>query len=334
MSPEEEEKEFFECLDFLGSKNQADRTCDSASFPAPPPLDLASFYSTEPPAFDFVLPGFLAGTVGVMASPGGAGKSILALQTAHSIAAGRPTLLNPTEHTDPAKVVIFNGEDPTVVMHHRVRAIGKTLSDEEQKLAATNLQILPFLGLEKNVFDLGFLSSVIKPAEGARLVIFDTLRRFHTGEENDNGEMSALIGQFERLVKETGAAVLLLHHAGKNTTDLKGNSLPNSRGASAITDNSRYASSLQKMTDLEAQRHGVSDAARHEYVQFSVTKQNYSAQPQPVWLRRGLGGLLIHTEFLGNGGGTAHASQASRERPSRRANQKVQVNARPISPSF
>jgi hypothetical protein len=34
-----------------------------------------SVFQTEPPALDFVIPGFLSGTVGALYSPGGVGKS-------------------------------------------------------------------------------------------------------------------------------------------------------------------------------------------------------------------------------------------------------------------
>ena len=46
------------------------------------PLNLLDVMSTTQPEFDFVLPGMLAGTVGSLVSPGGVGKSFLALQLA------------------------------------------------------------------------------------------------------------------------------------------------------------------------------------------------------------------------------------------------------------
>lgn len=49
-------------------------------------IDILRSFSEEPPPFDFVLPGMLAGTVGFVLSPGGTGKSMLALEVGCAIA--------------------------------------------------------------------------------------------------------------------------------------------------------------------------------------------------------------------------------------------------------
>jgi predicted ATP-dependent serine protease len=49
-------------------------------------INVANCFSVEPAQLDFVLPGFVAGTVGGLVSPGGIGKSTFALQICISIA--------------------------------------------------------------------------------------------------------------------------------------------------------------------------------------------------------------------------------------------------------
>jgi RecA-family ATPase len=49
-------------------------------------IDIENCFSTEPPPLDFVLPGFLAGTVGGLVSPGGVGKSTFALELCIAVA--------------------------------------------------------------------------------------------------------------------------------------------------------------------------------------------------------------------------------------------------------
>jgi hypothetical protein len=49
-------------------------------------IDVADCFLTEPQPLDFVLPGFLAGTVGGLVSPGGVGKSTFALLASIAIA--------------------------------------------------------------------------------------------------------------------------------------------------------------------------------------------------------------------------------------------------------
>jgi len=46
------------------------------------PLDLQAAFTEPPKPIDFVLPGLAVGCVGALVSPGGAGKSMLALQLA------------------------------------------------------------------------------------------------------------------------------------------------------------------------------------------------------------------------------------------------------------
>lgn len=55
--------------------------------------------------------------------------------------------------------------------------------------------------------------------EKAALIVLDTLARVTPGANENAGEdMSAFIGNVDRLRAETGAAVLIVHHAGKDTT--------------------------------------------------------------------------------------------------------------------
>ena len=49
-------------------------------------LDIMAAFTNEPPELDFVLPGFLAGSVGALFSPGATGKSFLVLEAAMGVA--------------------------------------------------------------------------------------------------------------------------------------------------------------------------------------------------------------------------------------------------------
>jgi hypothetical protein len=60
------------------------------------------------------------------------------------------------------------------------------------------------------------------------LIIFDSLQRFHSGDENNNKDMSALFEKFRRLTT-LGATVLILHNTGRDAK-------LRPRGATAIDD--------------------------------------------------------------------------------------------------
>ncbi|WP_159125105.1 AAA family ATPase, partial [Klebsiella pneumoniae] len=88
---------------------------------------------------DYVLPNMVAGTVGALVSPGGAGKSMLALQLAAQIAGG-PDLLDVGElRTGP--VIYLPAEDPPTAIHHRLHALGEHLTDEQRQAVADGLLI-------------------------------------------------------------------------------------------------------------------------------------------------------------------------------------------------
>jgi hypothetical protein len=86
------------------------------------PLDLQVAFSESPRPIDFVLPGLPVGCVGALVSPGGAGKSMLALQLAIQIAGGPDWLeLGKLER---GSVLYLPAEDPRPVLHHRLFALG------------------------------------------------------------------------------------------------------------------------------------------------------------------------------------------------------------------
>ncbi|MCA2448021.1 MULTISPECIES: AAA family ATPase, partial [Vibrio] len=108
------------------------------------PIDILASFTELPPPIDYVLPNMVAGTVGALVSPGGAGKSMLALQLAAQIAGG-PDLLDVGElRTGP--VIYLPAEDPPTAIHHRLHALGERLTDEQRQAVADGLLIQPLIG--------------------------------------------------------------------------------------------------------------------------------------------------------------------------------------------
>lgn len=63
---------------------------------------------------------------------------------------------------------------------------------------------------------IGEVASAVGETVG--LVILDTLARCAVIDENDGAQMRMLVAACDRIRAETGAAVLLIHHAGKDTS--------------------------------------------------------------------------------------------------------------------
>ncbi|OHR10892.1 AAA family ATPase [Neisseria sp. HMSC078C12] len=140
------------------------------------PINILEAFAAAPPPLDYVLPNMVAGTVGALVSPGGAGKSMLALQLAAQIAGG-PDLLEVGElPTGP--VIYLPAEDPPTAIHHRLHALGAHLSAEERQAVADGLLIQPLIGSLPNIMAPEWFDGLKRAAEGRRLMVLDTLRRF------------------------------------------------------------------------------------------------------------------------------------------------------------
>ena len=194
------------------------------------PINILEAFAAAPPPLDYVLPNMVAGTVGALVSPGGAGKSMLALQLAAQIAGG-PDLLEVGElPTGP--VIYLPAEDPPTAIHHRLHALGAHLSAEERQAVADGLLIQPLIGSLPNIMAPEWFDGLKRAAEGRRLMVLDTLRRFHIEEENASGPMAQVIGRMEaiaadmvnptevRVLKGTSPADLIVNCAKEEGCDL------------------------------------------------------------------------------------------------------------------
>lgn len=158
-------------------------------------LDLMTAFTELPSPIDYVLPNMVAGTVGAIVSPGGAGKSMLALQLAAQIAGG-PDLLDIGE-LPIGSVAYLPAEDPTAAIHHRLHVLGRYLTPSQQQAVADGLLVEPLIGRCPDIMSSAWFDGLTKVAEGRRLLILDTLRRFHIEEENASGPMSQVIGRWK-----------------------------------------------------------------------------------------------------------------------------------------
>ena len=254
-------------------------------------LDLMAAFTELPPPIDYVLPNMVAGTVGALVSPGGAGKSMLALQLAAQIAGG-PDLLEIGDFPT-GQVVYLPAEDPPAAIHHRLHALGAHLSAAERQAVADGLLIEPLIGKCPNIMAASWFDALKRAAEGRRLMILDTLRRFHIEEENASGPMAQVVGHMEAIAADTGSSIVFLHHASKSAAMMgSGDQQQASRGSSVLVDNIRWQSYLSGMTQGEAEILGVDDCQRGYFVRFGVSKANYGAPFQELWFRRHDGGVL------------------------------------------
>lgn len=261
----------------------------------PDSLDLAKLFSEKTEALEFVLPGFLRGTVGALVSPGGAGKSFWTLQLALSMTAAQNkdlTGLSPL----PGRVVIFSAEDPTPIVADRLKSIDRAQGGDLTLTEQLDYRVCT--GIDVNIMELSWFRKICLAGKGAALIVFDTLTRFHSLDENSALDAKKIMARLEMIAKRTKASVLYLHHTSKLAGATgQGGSQQAARGSSVLVDNARWASFLAVMTEAEASKFGVSPESRELYVRWNVSKQNYGASIADVWYKRNGEGVLLEVEL-------------------------------------
>ena len=265
------------------------------------PLDLTWALTASLPPLDFVLPGLLPGTFGLVVAPGATGKSQLALDVAASLSLGRSVAGGLFPAGQPGKVVFLAGEESDRLLAERIRSFLQ-LDEQCAPSLHDNLVLLPVAGESCTLLADGRPTSLYDElrsiALGARLVIIDLLRRMHGGDENNSSDMTRFVVAMEQLAKTTGAAVVCLHHANRASgADTSSQNV--ARGSSALVDGARWQLNLSRMDERTAEQHMISEAERPQYVALDFAKTNYLPPRPRYWLKRGPGGrfslVQLHT---------------------------------------
>lgn len=262
-------------------------------------IDILDALDSQPPELDFIVPGLVGGTVGGLISAGGGGKSFFALQLGVQISSGIDCL-DWGVRLAQGKVLYLASEDPECALKRRIHALSEFVPHEARQELADNfvLRVPEGLADKLDLLSPSTEHRLAEQAAGYRLVILDTLRRFHSGNENDASAMAHLVSSLEAVAHTANTTILFLHHASKYSA-LNGSADEQqaSRGSSVLVDNVRWQSYLVTMSEQEAKKLRVDESERKLFVRFGVSKQNYSAPLEDMWFRRCTGGVLRSHRF-------------------------------------
>ncbi len=261
---------------------------DPATLPAP---------ATIPPREWLYGSRLIRRCVSVLAAPGGAGKSALALGQALALATGRPILGERVHHS--ALAWVFNLEDPLEEMQRRLAAL--MMLHAIPNAAVSGRLFLNTGRLRRLVMaepdgeggvalpDQGPMIAAARAA-GLGLIVVEPFVKSHRLDENSNVQMDAATAWAE-VADQAGCAVLLVHHVRKGTAD----GVDATRGAKALTDAARSASLLSAMTPEEAAALGVPERERWRHVRLDDAKANLAPRGTAArWYR-------LESVSLGNG---------------------------------
>ena len=219
------------------------------------PFDLQEIMDEPSLPVPYVIEGWLARRdFAIIGGEQGTGKSVFGLDLAIALASGTEFL----ESFKPDKgyrVVYIDEEMAPLLARRRIRQIitGRQLEPDQVALSYFN-------GCRMNLDSpdgrlmLRRICDKLQP----EWIFFDSLVRFHRGNENDSGDMSRLFGVLKSFRDEFDVGMLALHHlakpGGKDSSKELGHRLRGSSDISAAVDQ-LWGITGEKSTDVRTLEH-------------------------------------------------------------------------------
>jgi RecA-family ATPase len=235
------------------------------------------------------------GKLGLLVSPGGKGKTALALHLAGHVAAG--VRWCGLEVVSPGAGALVVGEEDRDECHRRIKDAWAQLPEDGRRRAAARTLVLPLAGtgdnrlvtenpLDRNVTESERARELRKYLEakapkdgGWKLVVVDPFSRVAgTSAETDNASATRTMEVLELLTKLPGdPTVLVTHHTRKRGKD-EGDPVELIRGSSAIKDAARWAA----MLDSNGEGRAVLRIVKSNYTstQYGVELVTHDGIPQ------------------------------------------------------
>ena len=184
-------------------------------------------------ADDFIEDLLIAGQMSVVYGPSGCGKTFFAADLAMHVAHGKAWRGRSVTQGG----VLYIAAEGAYGIRNRIVAFQNTFGGEDPPLAVLPSNVNLFDSEEDMERLLSTMRVKAQDYGGLSLIVVDTLARaLAGGNENSNEDMGAVIHNCDRIRRETGAHVMLVHHTGKDEA----------RGA-------RGHSSLRAATDTEVE---------------------------------------------------------------------------------
>lgn len=179
-----------------------------------------------------------ANAVGVIGGAPKCAKTWLGLDLALSVATGT-ACLGQYAVPEPGPVLVYLAEDALPVVRQRVAGMARHRGLD---LARVEIHVItaPVLRLDRDPDRLRLRETAerLRP----RLLLLDPLVRLHGIDENNAGEVAALLAYFRSLQRQLGLSVILVHHTRKNAAGgaAAGQGLRGSSDIHAFGDSNLY----------------------------------------------------------------------------------------------
>lgn len=172
-------------------------------------IDAVDWYENTPPEAEPLISGIcdLGDKIQVVAASK-MRKTYFTLQLALSIATGKPFL--DWKIPKARKVLFLQFEIKAEHFHGRVHRVASAMHIDPDRLRG-QLEIANMRGID---FSPEQIAPLVKQRK-AELVIIDPLYKLIDGDENSAQDMKPILAVFDRVMQQTGAAVLYVHHDTK-----------------------------------------------------------------------------------------------------------------------
>ncbi len=193
----------------LQARRESDTAARSASKPGGTGLhDLPSVWTLEAD-IEWLIDGMIPlGGITLLSAPSSTGKTWLAHAIAGAVAHGTPFLDRKVKQRP---VVYLDRENPLAVVKLRLKNLG--ISETEKMRLWGGWNLAEVCGPDD--------AELIEYANKHHpLLVFDSLVRFHSGDEQSAKDTSVFMKPLRKLAN-LGATVIILHHTGKSLTSKK-----------------------------------------------------------------------------------------------------------------
>ena len=242
----------------------------------------------------------LCAFVSAIGSTGGVGKTAFTIATAVSIVIGK-SLLHAGKAEPPVflrvhkqgPVWLYNLEDPMDEMLRRIKAAlmhhGVEFDEVKHGLYIDSGRSKPLIVATRNdrgdIVATPVVEELIAELKRRQIVVLvvDPFVQSHAAEENRNDEMNKVMALWAQVAHRADCAIWLVHHFRKGGQAGEGDAF---RGAGAIHGAARAMSTLSQMSKEEADKLGVPDDERKQFVRLDNAKANLAPSPSHAeWYR-------------------------------------------------
>jgi hypothetical protein len=293
------------CENPLAVDSGGDPDGGAGNGPAPLRVVRASALETPPAHKKWLIENlWTSQAVGIVGGSPKCLKSFLTLEMAVSVASGSPCLATfAVPQARPA--LLYAAEDSLSEVRLRLESLAH---HHERELDQLDIDVIAAdsLYLDRTI-DQDRLTATVQLYRPA-LLILDPLVRLHTADENVAGQMAALLGYLRALQRQTGVAVLIVHHARKQASPAgPGYSLRGSSDLYAWVDSFLYLQRRRGQLTLSVEHRSAPglgplgfdlvESSRGPYLQLTTTvPANCSHEPDDTLPRQILELLAKATE--------------------------------------